>query len=243
MHKKIITLSIFLLFAGYGCAAGGSESERTVQAQAQLIIQNQQKINDLQSDIDSLRGQLEDTKYQLNQVIERQKMILQQMGTGSSGLSLNTNYGSSEGTTSMMPKTESNTSNLSGWTSTGNDKTDYNFIMQFISDAKQSNELIIAFQRFLEAYPKSIYRANANYWLGQLFYKQGNKDYASSYYATVVKDFPNSSKAGDSLYKVGLILLEKGDKKNAKAVFQQVLNKYSKNKNAVNLANQKLAYL
>ncbi|WP_442902976.1 tetratricopeptide repeat protein, partial [Gilliamella sp. wkB108] len=50
-------------------------------------------------------------------------------------------------------------------------------------------------------------------------------------------------KAADSLYKVGLILLDKGDKKSAKAVFQQVVSKYAKDKNAVDLANKKLASL
>ena len=58
-----------------------------------------------------------------------------------------------------------------------------------------------------------------------------------------MKDFPASPKAADSLYKVGVILLDKGDKKNAKAVFQQVINKYAKDKNAVEQANKKLASL
>ncbi|OCG29306.1 tol-pal system protein YbgF [Gilliamella sp. Choc4-2] len=248
MNKKILTLSLFLLFAGYGCAAGGSELERTVQAQGQLLIQNQQRINDLQSDIDTLRGQLEETKYKLNQTIERQKIILQQMA-GSSGLSFNTNTGSSQEaissptTSTFGPVSTVAAPELSGWTTSGNDKTDYNFIMRFISDGKQSDELIAAFQKFLKVYPKSVYRSNVNYWLGQLFYKQGKNNDASYYYATVVKDFPSSPKAAESLYKVGIILFDKGDKTSAKAVFQQVVNKYSKDKNIVELANKKLASL
>lgn len=244
MYKKILTLFLFLLFTGYGCAASEFDLERTVQAQGQLLIQNQQKISDLQSDVDTLRGQLEETKYQLNQTIERQKMILQQMATGSS-FSSSTNSNSSVDDTNLSNSTQSSSpsSDLSGWTTSGNDKSDYNFIMQFVNDSKQNNEVIAAFQKFLQNYPKSGYRANVNYWLGQLYYKQGNKDDASFYYATVVKNFSTSSKAPDSLYKVGLILLDKGDKKNAKAVFQQVINKYAKDKNAVDLATKKLASL
>lgn len=245
MYKKILTLFLFLLFTGYGCAAGEFDLERTVQAQGQLLIQNQQKISDLQSDVDALRGQLEETKYQLNQTIERQKMILQQMSSGSSfSSSTNLNSDSSvDYSNSPISSESSSSSDLSGWTTSGNDKSDYNFIMQFLNDSKQSNEVITAFQKFLQNYPKSGYRANVNYWLGQLYYKQGRKDDASFYYATVVKDFSTSSKAPDSLYKVGLILLDKGDKKNAKAVFQQVINKYAKDKNAVDLATKKLASL
>ncbi|OCG07415.1 tol-pal system protein YbgF [Gilliamella sp. wkB178] len=249
MYKKTLSLFLFLLFTCYGCAAGSSEIDRTVQAQGQLLIQNQQKISDLQSDVDALRGQLEETKYQLNQTIERQKMILQQMANGSGFTSsTNSNSTTDDSTTSTSDSTaiqssSSSSADLTGWTTSGNDKNDYNYIMQFVGDSKQSNESIVAFQKFLQTYPKSSYRANANYWLGQLFYKQGKKDDASFYYATVVKDFSSSPKAADSLYKVGLILLDKGDKKSAKAVFQQVVNKYANDKNAVDLANKKLASL
>ncbi|WP_085246925.1 tol-pal system protein YbgF [Gilliamella mensalis] len=244
MHKKILTLFLFLTLAGYGCAAGSSEIDRTVQAQGQLLIENQQKISDLQADVDTLRGQLEETRYQLNQTIERQKMIFQQMGNGS-GFSSTTRFDSQQDSLSQSVDTtpSASSSNLSGWTTSGDDKADYNFIMQFINDSTKNNETIAAFQKYLKNYPKSKYRANANYWLGQLSYKQNRKDDASFYYATVVKDFPSSPKAADSLYKVGLILLDKGDTKKAKTVFQQVINKYPKDKNAVALANKKLASL
>lgn len=247
MYRKILTLSLFLLFAGYGCVAGGSDVDRTIQAQGQMIIQNQQKISDLQSDLDILRGQLEETKYQLNQTIERQKMILQQMtnGTGfSTTPSAETQEESSDSTSSTdTAPSSSSSSSLSEWSTSGDDKADYNFVMQYINDDKQVDDVIAAFNKYLKAYPKTNYRANVNYWLGQLYYKKGNKDDASSYYATVVKNFPSSPKAADSLYKVGLILLDKGDKKNAKTVFQQVVNKYPKDKKTVELANKKIASL
>ncbi|MWP61139.1 tol-pal system protein YbgF [Gilliamella sp. Pas-s25] len=245
MHKKILTLFLFLLFTGYGCAAGSSDIDRTIQAQGQLLIQNQQKISDLQADVDTLRGQLEETKYQLNQIIERQKMIFQQMANGS-GFSSNSNSDSQENSStpsSDSTSSRSSSSDLSGWGTSGDDKADYNFIMQFVNDGKQNNEAISAFQKYLKTYPKSKYRANVNYWLGQLSYRQNRKDDASFYYATVVKDFPSSPKAADSLYKVGLILLDKGDAKKAKTVFQQVVNKYPKDKNIVDRANKKLASL
>jgi tol-pal system protein YbgF len=241
MYKKILTLSLFLLLAGYGCAAGGSEVDRTIQAQGQLIIENQQKISDLQSELDTLRGQLEETKYQLNQTIERQRMILQQMTNGT-GFTLNPNVGTQDNSSDSVPSSESlPSSGLSGWSTSGDDKADYDFVMQYIDDAKQTDNAIAAFQVYLKDYPKTKYRANVNYWLGQLCYKKGKKDDASFYYATVVKDFSSSPKAADSLYKVGLILLDKGDKKNAKTVFQQVVVKYPKDKKIVDLANKKIA--
>ena len=42
----------------------------------------------------------------------------------------------------------------------------------------------------------------------------------------MVKNWPKSQKAGESFYKVGLIMQEKGDKAKAKAIYQQVVAKY-----------------
>lgn len=225
MYKKIAYLFI-LSFPFYSYA--NSQLERTVQAQGELLTEYQQKITELQYEVDQLRGQLEETTYQLNQTIERQKMILQQLD-GQQSVKSN--------------QSAQNKTTLAGWSPSGDDKTDYNFIIKFVLDGVESKDAITAFQQFLKDYPKSSYRANVNYWLGQLCYGQGRKNDASFYYATVVKDFPKSAKAGDSLYKVGLILLEKGEKAKAKAVFQQVISQYPNDKNAVSLATAKLATL
>ncbi len=52
---------------------------------ASFLTQLQQQLSDNQSDIDSLRGQIQENQYQLNQVVERQKQILLQIDSLSSG--------------------------------------------------------------------------------------------------------------------------------------------------------------
>ncbi|PLL18238.1 tol-pal system protein YbgF, partial [Klebsiella pneumoniae] len=66
----------------------------------------------------------------------------------------------------------------------------------------------------------------ANYWLGQLNYNKGRKDDAAFYFASVVKNYPKSPKAPDAMFKVGVIMQDKGDTAKAKAVYQQVINKF-----------------
>lgn len=228
MQKKIL-LSLLLISPFYSYA--DSELERIIQAQGQLLTEYQQKVIELQGEVDQLRGRQDETEYKLEQAIERQKIILAQLEDGISAKSNNSQISSAAVTT------------LVGWSPTGNDKTDYNVIIKFVLAGTQSKEAIIAFQQFLKDYPRSSYRANVNYWLGQLNYNQGRKDDASFYFASVVKDYPKSDKAGDSLYKVGLILLEKKEIVKAKAVFQQVISKYPNDKKSVGLANNKLATL
>ena len=72
-------------------------------------------------------------------------------------------------------------------------------------------------------YPDSTYQPNANYWLGQLNYNKGRKDDAAFYFASVVKNYPKSPKAPDAMFKVGVIMQDKGDTAKAKAVYQQVI--------------------
>lgn len=49
-----------------------TQLERISNAHSQLLTQLQQQLSDNQSDIDSLRGQIQENQYQLNQVVERQ---------------------------------------------------------------------------------------------------------------------------------------------------------------------------
>ncbi|WP_208293465.1 tol-pal system protein YbgF [Zophobihabitans entericus] len=234
MYKKITGLCLSVLFVTTAHAASSSELERIVTAQGQLLTQYQQQISDLQREVDELRGQLQENTYQLGQTIERQKMILQQLS----------DTPTKPATTSTSTSTASSDSNtLVGWSPSGNDKTDYNFIIKFVLEGKQTREAITAFQAFVKQYPKSSYQANANYWLGQLNYGQKKLSDASFYFATVVKSYPNSSKASESLYKIGLILADQGEKEKAKAVLQQVISQYPKDTNIVKQAQQKLTEL
>jgi len=62
-----------------------TQLERISNAHSQLLTQLQQQLSDNQSDIDSLRGQIQENQYQLNQIVERQKQILQQIDGLTSG--------------------------------------------------------------------------------------------------------------------------------------------------------------
>jgi TolA-binding protein len=42
----------------------------------------------------------------------------------------------------------------------------------------------------------------------------------------VVKNYPKSPKAPDAMFKVGVIMQDKGDTAKAKAVYQQVVSKF-----------------
>jgi len=215
--------------------------ERISNAQAQLLQQLQQQLSETQNDIDSLRGQIQENSYQLNQVVERQKGLYQQIDALSSG-------GANAG--AAVAETSSDGSNAAAApaaaaaapTQSGDANTDYNAAVALVLEKKQYDQAIAAFQAFVKKYPDSTYQPNANYWLGQLNYNKGKKDDAAYYFATVVKKYPKSPKSADALLKVGVIMQEKGDKAKAKAVYQQVVKLYP-NSEAAKQAQKRSAAL
>ena len=207
-----------------------TQLERISNAHSQLLTQLQQQLSDNQNDIDSLRGQIQESQYQLNQVVERQKQLLLQIDSLSNGgaapqsgdASAQTNAGAATGDSAANAPAASTGTPVQG----GDANTDYNAAIALVQDKSRQDEAIAAFQNFVKKYPDSTYQPNANYWLGQLNYNKGKKDDAAYYFASVVKNYPKSPKASDAMYKVGVIMQDKGDSAKAKAVYQQVISKY-----------------
>ncbi|OQP35982.1 cell division protein CpoB [Pantoea latae] len=203
--------------------------ERISNAQAQLLQQLQQQMSDNQSDIDALRGQIQQNSYQLNQVIERQKQLYQQIDSLSSSSTSSAAQSGAE-----APAATADAGAAAGGAAassgapvqSGDANSDYNAAVALILEKKQYDQAIAALQAWVKRYPDSTYQPNANYWLGQLNYNKGKKDDAAYYYATVVKNYPKSPKASEALLKVGVIMQEKNDTAKAKAVYQQVLKLY-----------------
>lgn len=206
--------------------------ERITNAQGQLFSQLQQQLSDNQRDIDSLRGQIQESQYQLNQVVERQKQLLLQLDSqGSANSSANTGAAAADSAASASTASDASSTAAAPVASTapassGDANTDYNRAVDLVLVKKQNDQAITAFQSFVKQYPDSTYQPNANYWLGQLFYNKGKKDDSAYYFAVVVKNYPKSPKAPDAMYKVGVIMQEKGQADKAKAVYQQVIKQY-----------------
>lgn len=219
-----------------------TQLETAVSSQGQIMYQIQQQLADNQRDIDMLRGQIQESEYKLNQVIERQKDLYMQLDNAGGGSSANS--GDTPDTSASNTSSSSSTPTAAANTG-GNEKDDYNAAVKLAMESKskaQIDEAINALQGFVKTYPKSGYQSNANYWLGQLNYNKGSKDDAAFYFATVVKQYPKSQKSSESLYKVGLIMQDKGQKDKAKAVYQQVLKQYP-NSAGSKLAEKKLSTL
>jgi tol-pal system protein YbgF len=83
-----------------------------------------------------------------------------------------------------------------------------------------------AFRRFLEAYPNSPYRANAQYWLAEANYVSRNYPVAATEFQKVIEDHSDSGKLPDASLKLGFTYYEMGEWEKARQALTQVQKKY-----------------
>lgn len=135
-----------------------TQLERISNAHSQLLTQLQQQLSDNQSDIDSLRGQIQESQYQLNQVVERQKQILTQMDSLSSGGTPAAQPAAGDQSGAAAPASGAGAAATSGVpASSGDANTDYNAAIALVQDKSRQDDAIEAFQNFIKNYPDSTY--------------------------------------------------------------------------------------
>ena len=82
------------------------------------------------------------------------------------------------------------------------------------------------FHDFLEAYPNAALAPNAWYWLGESYYVTQNYELAAQSFDTLLTHFPDSNKAGDALLKLGYARLELGNRDEGERLLQMVIDRY-----------------
>jgi tol-pal system protein YbgF len=82
------------------------------------------------------------------------------------------------------------------------------------------------FQTFLDQYPNGEYSPNAQYWLGESYYVTQNDQIALEAFQRLLSRFPASNKAPDALLKVGYCHYELRQWSQAESVLNQVVQQY-----------------
>lgn len=213
-------------------------------AHSQCLIQLQQQLSDNQQDLDVLRGHIQNIQHHIAEIINSQKESHQKI---SQILNKNSNIKLFGDNAKQLPNIDNlkidlyNNNNVKKNVINPMD-SDYKLAVELVLEKKQYVQAIQAFQSFITKYPKSHYQANAHYWLGQLYYNQGNKHDASYYFALVVKNYAKSSKASDALLKIGIIMQETNQIDKAKTIYRQVGKLYP-NSDASKQAQKRLLRL
>jgi tol-pal system protein YbgF len=87
---------------------------------------------------------------------------------------------------------------------------------------RQFGDAESGFRTFLDKHRDHSLAGNAQYWLGETYYVQGEYKDAAQAFLVGYRDFPKSRKAADSLLKLGLSLGRLGQKQQSCSAYSQV---------------------
>jgi tol-pal system protein YbgF len=93
-------------------------------------------------------------------------------------------------------------------------------------DNGQMDKARQGFIKLIAIYPKSGYADNAQFWIGESYYRENWFERAILEYQTVVEKYPKGNKVPAAMHKQGMSFLKIGDKSNARIVFNELVQKY-----------------
>jgi tol-pal system protein YbgF len=220
------------------------------------------RLEQLQQDVQQLRGELEVQTHQLEDVQRRQReqymdidRRLQAIETGATGtLSPAPLPGAGNGGVAMTPPvtpppviSPPAPANTVGPATTPTApaaapavvKAEYETALAILREGRYA-DAAQAFKQFLARHPTSSYVSNASYWLGETYYVTRDFDQSLTTFTGLVTNFPQSPKVSDSRLKIGYIHYEKKDWKAARQELEGIVSDYP-GSTAARLASDRLA--
>ncbi|ASA56914.1 tol-pal system protein YbgF [Vibrio gazogenes] len=194
--------------------------ERLLQNSSQLRVQMQQQIDEMATEIQHLRGQVEKNSHDMGKMLDRQRELFVEIDNLREKLNSKRSDGAQSGSTTNDQSASSGT-----YSENADEQTAYQNAVDLILKKKDYSGAINAFTKFQRDFPKSNFAPNAHYWLGQLYYAKRQDDKAVESFKAVL-DFPKSNKRADALVKLGDVEKRRKNTKLANQYYQQVIDEY-----------------
>jgi TolA-binding protein len=96
-----------------------------------------------------------------------------------------------------------------------------------------------ALEELVRLYPDDAAVPDALFYIGQAYTAETNEAAADSAWVRLYTDFPQSTRAAEAMYRHGVVLDNGGRTRDARRVFQQVMDKYPRS-DAAKLASDRL---
>jgi len=209
--------------------------ERKLDSRNRAQVHIQRQIDDMQTQVNELRGVTELHTHQLSQVLERQRELYQE---------LDRRVSEALKPVIQVPSAIAVDTSITSQ-DYSNDLTEneaYDKALNLVLKDKLYDKAIPAFRRFNQTYPQSSYAANAHYWLGQLLFNKGDLKQAEQEFTTVVERFKNSNKRSDALLKLAMVAQQQSNTTKATNLYRQLLSEYPDSTSA-QLAKHRLGSL
>jgi len=200
-------------------------NETRNKLQAEISYQ----LGELQREVRTLTGQVEDNNFKLKQIQDRQRDLYRDIESRLSGLSGQNQSGQKTSSSPNQNQTAKPVTNKTPATTTaasGEARRKFEAAFALVRN-KDYTAAISAFTEFLSQYPTSSYSANAHYWMGQVYLVQNNLKDAERQFAQLIAEFPDSSKSAAAKLKLGDIFLKQEKWADAKSYYTDVADNYT----------------
>ena len=210
--------------------------ERVIDSEGLVNILKQ--IEQLQSDSQALRGQVEQLQFQLEQANTAQKQQYQDVDRRLQGIEKSaTERSSQQGDgASVLDGKELKAGQLP--VPGGSDRANYQAAFELLKQGRHK-EANAALRQFMVAFPDSSLIDNAQYWLAETDYVRQRYEKALAEFTVVVDKYPKSRKIPDALLKIGYCNYELKRYSAARKSLQAVVASYPET-TAARLAGQRL---
>ena len=254
--KKVFALLAFLLA---GCATGPSsltpqpepQSLQLADIEARLIrlerilsndslIQLANQINQLQQEIQSLRGEVETQQFQLSGGVDRQRQLYLDLDNRLQELEQFRRETEIQApVVAITPNTIAmNEPPNVAPASIPSDQESYNQAYALLQSGSYA-QAASSFALFLVDYPNSELSDNAQYWLAETYYARRQYEDALANFEVMLNDFPGSLKTPDALLKIGFSHHGLGNNAQAIDALSVVVSEYP-DTTAARLAQQRM---
>ncbi len=179
------------------------------------------RIDQLESQIRTLTGQVEELQYSISKVATRLdksqadlEIRFQQLEKAQSATPPAQTLTAKPGKADAPPLQATTQSQDAGVLPQGSTQEQYNYAFGLLSkqDYKGAE---LAFRSFLQKHPADDLSANAQYWLGESYFARDDFKAAVAAFAEGYQKYPKGPKAADNLLKLGISLGKEGRKQDA----------------------------
>ena len=194
--------------------------ERVVDNQSLIEMVN--RLDQLQSEVQAVRGEIETLAFRTDNADERQRDLyvdvdgrLQELELARQQLEI---------ITDELRVEEEEPAPVSP-VLPGSDQDNYQAAFNLLRDGRYE-ESAGAFEQFLAVFPSSPLADNTQYWLAETFYVQRQYTAALPAFQRVIDEYPASSKLPDALLKIGFCNYELQQWTAARDALQRVVREF-----------------
>jgi tol-pal system protein YbgF len=213
--------NVFQGASAYSSDEGSASNEGQRLMRLEVALENLKRMNypsqvaDLRDQVQRVQGQLEVVSHSLKELRKKQKSFYLDVDTRLARLSKASLAAASK-------KPSSHAAVLSGLTP---EEIDYQAAYQLMR-GKDYEGAKQAFHAYHRRYSKGKLIPNVLFWQGEMAYATHHYDEATNNFRELLDRFPRHQKACGAKYKLGLLLLKRGEKESARREFLAIIDQY-----------------